>query len=84
MISALDAPRVQIVDGTSSGQILIEEGVPETVRAELESMGHNTPIILSGWDRLGFGVGQIIIRNPENGVLCAGSDPRLDGLAICW
>ena len=29
-----------------------------------------------------FGRGQIILRDPETGVLCGGSDPRADGCAM--
>lgn len=50
----------------------------------LEKIGHIQPTIIRGWDRSNFGVGQIITRNPETGVLCAGSDPRHDGHAIGW
>jgi gamma-glutamyltranspeptidase/glutathione hydrolase len=68
----------------SNQQICLEDGIPEAVREQLEAMGHSQPRILTGWDRLEFGTGQIIRRNPENGVLCAGSDPRQDGMAIGW
>ncbi|XP_037024635.1 glutathione hydrolase-like YwrD proenzyme [Bradysia coprophila] len=79
---AIDAPRVQIDGGTAVGQILLEDGIPiETVRI-LEKIGHQQPILVTGWDRSDFGTGQIIVRNPVTGVLCAGSDPRNDGHAI--
>ncbi|KAG4072389.1 hypothetical protein HA402_004321 [Bradysia odoriphaga] len=73
---------VQIDGGTAVGQILIEDGIPiETVRI-LEKIGHQQPTLVTGWDRTDFGTGQIIVRNPVTGVLCAGSDPRNDGHAI--
>jgi gamma-glutamyltranspeptidase/glutathione hydrolase len=50
---------------------------------ELESRGH-TVRVESGYDRTGFGGGQVISRNPETGVLTAGSEPRKDGLAAGW
>lgn len=37
---------------------------------------------MSGHERALFGKGQIIMRNPETGVLWAGSDPRGDGCAV--
>ncbi|ODM99050.1 putative gamma-glutamyltransferase YwrD [Orchesella cincta] len=79
---ALDAARIQIVGGDSAGRIQLEEGITDEVRQKLLSMGHNNPYILSGWDRIEFGMGQIIRRNPATGVLCAGSDPRSDGHAV--
>jgi gamma-glutamyltranspeptidase/glutathione hydrolase len=39
---------------------------------------------MAGADRIGFGGGQIILRDPESGVLIAGSDPRKDGCAVGW
>jgi len=81
---ALDARRVQVQGGSKEGQIMLEDGIDETVRVKLESMGHTQPIIVSGWDRPDFGAGQIILRNPTTKVLCAGSDPRNDGCAIGW
>lgn len=63
---------------------MIEDGIPiETVRI-LEKIGHRQPTIVRGWARSDFGTGQIIVRNPTTGVLCAGSDPRNDGHAIGW
>ncbi len=81
---AIDAPRVQIDGGTAAGRILIEDGIPiETVRI-LEEIGHRQPTLIKGWSRTDFGTGQIIVRNPVTGVLCAGSDPRNDGHAVGW
>ena len=37
---------------------------------------------VSGYDRSLFGRGQVILRDPQTGVLCAGSDPRADGCAM--
>jgi gamma-glutamyltranspeptidase/glutathione hydrolase len=79
---ALDAPRVQVDGGTAAGEIQLEDGITEEVRQTLQNMGHKNPRIVKGWERQNFGVGQIITRNPDNGVLCAGSDGRNDGFAI--
>jgi gamma-glutamyltranspeptidase/glutathione hydrolase len=80
---ALDAPRFFIQDGTSSGIVLLEDEITLPVISQLAAMGHEV-VPVSGWSRVGFGKGQIIHRNPETGVLTAGSDPRADGCAIGW
>ena len=79
--AALDRPRFCIVGGTAGGEVGIEEGIsPQTLRA-LKEMGHPAYAV-SGYDRSLFGRGQIILRDPATGVLCAGSDPRADGCAM--
>jgi len=70
--------------GQAAGQIMLEDGIPESVREQLQTMGHNSPIIVRGWSRGNFGTGQIILRNSITGVLTGGSDPRNDGHAIGW
>lgn len=78
--AALDAPRFCIeVEG--DGVILLEEGAAFGVRSGLAAMGHK-PRPVSGYARAVFGRGQVILRDPETGVLAAGSDPRADGLAL--
>ncbi len=80
---ALDAPRFNIISGTSGGKVLLEDAIsPETMSA-LAWMGHEI-VPCSGFSRGFFGRGQIIIRDPKTGVLCAGSEPRADGQAIGW
>ncbi len=79
--AALDRPRFCISSGTPSGEIALEEGIPPEVMAELGRMGH--PLVpVSGFERSVFGRGQIIQRDPQNGILWAGSDPRSDGCAM--
>jgi gamma-glutamyltranspeptidase / glutathione hydrolase len=79
--SALDQPRFCIDVEEAGGRVALEEGIPENVMAELEKMGH--PIYaVRGYDRSLFGRGQVILREPATGVLCAGSDPRADGCAM--
>jgi gamma-glutamyltranspeptidase/glutathione hydrolase len=80
---ALDAPRFFIQDGTSSGIVLLEDEITVKVIGQLIAMGHEI-VPVSGWSRVGLGKGQIIYRNPDTGVLTAGSDPRADGCAIGW
>ncbi len=79
--SALDLPRFCIDDGTAGGVVALEEGIPDEVMADLTARGHQVQKV-AGWERAMFGRGQIILRDPQSGVLCAGSDPRADGLAI--
>ncbi len=79
--SALDRPRFCIGDGTAGGQVGIEEGIPSRSLHALQALGH--PVYgVTGYDRALFGRGQIILRDPETGVLCGGSDPRADGCAM--
>ena len=77
---ALDRLRFCIEPGEAGGKICLEEGIPEQTVKELTDMGHEIKIC-SGYSRSIFGRGQIISRKNENGVLCAGSDPRSDGCA---
>jgi gamma-glutamyltranspeptidase/glutathione hydrolase len=78
--SALDEPRfcIQVEAG---GSILLEEGVTPETASGLEALGHRIRFV-SGYDRAVFGRGQVILRDPESGILAAGSDPRADGLAL--
>jgi len=81
--SALDLPRFCIDVEESGGRVALEEGVPAQVVSDLEKMGH--PIYanaVGGFNRSLFGRGQVILRDEETGVLCAGSDPRADGCAM--
>jgi gamma-glutamyltranspeptidase/glutathione hydrolase len=81
--AALDLPRFCIDVEQSGGRVALEEGIPAPVVSELESMGHPVDAsAVSGYDRSLFGRGQVILRDPETGVLCAGSDPRSDGCAM--
>jgi gamma-glutamyltranspeptidase/glutathione hydrolase len=79
--SALDLPRFCIDVEESGGHVAIEEGMPKETMDALEKMGH--PLYeVTGYERALFGRGQIILRDAESGVLCAGSDPRADGCAM--
>ncbi|TFG09547.1 gamma-glutamyltransferase [Candidatus Heimdallarchaeota archaeon] len=80
---ALNAPRFCIRDGSSGGKVALEEGITIDTMSALSRMGHEV-VPTSGLSRVIFGRGQIITRNPKSGVLCAGSSPRADGLAIGW
>ncbi len=79
--SALDLPRFCIDVEETGGRVALEEGIPANVLSDLEKMGH--PVYsVSGFDHSLFGRGQVILRDAETGVLCAGSDPRADGCAM--
>jgi gamma-glutamyltranspeptidase/glutathione hydrolase len=87
---ALDMPRWQLVgpsagmgSGEGGGLVLVEEGFGFALLAELARRGHKLQPV-DGYGRVGFGGGQIIMRDPKSGVLIAGSDPRKDGLAVGW
>ncbi|MGL5096412.1 MAG: gamma-glutamyltransferase, partial [Planctomycetia bacterium] len=83
---SLDAPRVRHAGHatprgekmTAGGETMLEAGIhPETARL-LESLGHRVAASPSS----GFGGGQVIAVDYENGVLLGGSDPRKDGAAV--
>jgi gamma-glutamyltranspeptidase/glutathione hydrolase len=79
--SALDLPRFCIDVEESGGGVALEEGIPVDVVSELQNMRHPVYAI-SGYERSLFGRGQVILRDAETSVLCAGSDPRADGCAM--
>jgi gamma-glutamyltranspeptidase/glutathione hydrolase len=81
--SALDLPRFCLDVEESGGRVALEEGMPPEVISGLGAMGHPLSLV-SGFDRALFGRGQVILRDPETGVLTAGSDPRADGCAMAW
>ncbi len=88
---ALDMPRFNINIGAGGGvgamdpggEVFIESGFASEDIASLTKKGHNISQI-TGRRRMIFGGGQVIQRNPNTGVLIAGSDSRKDGCAIGW
>jgi gamma-glutamyltranspeptidase / glutathione hydrolase len=79
--SALDMQRFCIEDGTAGGTVALEDGVPESVIADLARRRHPIRKVAS-WERVLFGRGQVILRDPATGILTGGSDPRADGCAM--
>ncbi|HJS17464.1 MAG TPA: gamma-glutamyltransferase [Anaerolineales bacterium] len=79
--AALDLPRFCINVEGSGGRVALEEGSPPEVLKGLEEMGHPVHSV-GGYERSLFGRGQVILRDADTGVLCAGSDPRADGCAM--
>jgi gamma-glutamyltranspeptidase/glutathione hydrolase len=79
--SALDLPRICIDAEGTGGRIAMEEGIPKETMDALKEMGHLVYEV-TGYERSIFGRGQVILRDAETGLLCAGSDPRADGCAM--
>ena len=79
--AALDQPRFCIDLDQSGGRVAIEDGMSDETFSGLERMGHPVYSVTS-YNRALFGRGQVILRDRETGVLCAGSDPRADGCAM--
>ncbi len=87
---ALDMPRWQLMADSPGmgaqepgGLVLIEEGWDYAILAELARRGHQLSPV-DGFGRVSFGGGQVIMRNPETGVITGGSEPRKDGAAVGW
>jgi gamma-glutamyltranspeptidase / glutathione hydrolase len=87
---SLDMPRWSLSDpgegagaDTPGGLVLMEEGWDFAILAELSRRGHHIGPV-DGFQRIVFGGGQIILRDPDTGLLTAGSDPRKDGCAVGW
>ncbi|MGI6783282.1 MAG: gamma-glutamyltransferase family protein [Aminivibrio sp.] len=70
--AALDSPRWLWFKGK---EVKIEPGFPNHVAQALARKGHEIAATL---DATGFGRGQIIIKDPESGMLAGGTDPRSD------
>jgi len=79
--SALDRPRFCILGGEPGGEVALEEGFDFEILAALAEYGHQI-MPVAGSRRALFGGGQIIVRDPQTGVLWGGSDPRKDGAAV--
>ncbi len=73
--------------------VSIEEGIEGDVIQKLRSMGHSVIGPLGGYDRATFGRGHVITRgawwagsDPHvykgTDTLWAGTEPRMDGLAV--
>jgi gamma-glutamyltranspeptidase/glutathione hydrolase len=79
--SALDQPRFCIEAAVAGSTVDLEHGIPGSSVQDLASRGH-TVRELRGWERAVFGRGQIILRDPQTGLLTGGSDLRADGCAM--
>ena len=85
--AAVEAPRWWSFPGTDPASIKtplelrLEAGMPEMVGQELEGMGHK---VVRRQQGITDGIVQLIIRDPQTGVLKGASDPRGDGHAAAW
>jgi gamma-glutamyltranspeptidase/glutathione hydrolase len=79
--SALDRPRFRVYGQADGNKVAVEEELPPETLSGLAALGHTINTV-GGYARSAFGRGQIILRQAETGVLCAGSDPRADGCAM--
>lgn len=70
--AALDAPRWQWMGGRRIG---MEHAFPVHLAREMAARGHDIQV---AHDTTGYGRGQIIIRDPETGIYCGGTEPRTD------
>jgi gamma-glutamyltranspeptidase/glutathione hydrolase len=61
------------------GQLNVEPGIPQSIRAELAALGHHVNEIGA------CGIGAVVTRrDPATGVLAAGADPRRPTYALAW
>lgn len=79
--TVLDRPRFSVSDDLETGQVMLEEGIEDSVLHGLAGLGHQVARV-SGIGRSLFGRGQIIYRDPQSGVMWGGSDPRADGCVM--
>ncbi|SDL39178.1 gamma-glutamyltransferase 2. Threonine peptidase. MEROPS family T03 [Modicisalibacter muralis] len=70
--AALDAPRWQWLGGRRIG---LEHAFPAHLARAMAQRGHRIEI---AHDSTGYGRGQIIIRDPQSGIYCGGTEPRTD------
>jgi len=76
--AALDAPRFY---WQNDKLVAFESTMPLETQLELARRGHALP---PKDKQFHYGGGQVIVRDPETGVLIGGSEPRKDGCAIGW
>ncbi len=83
--AATEVPRWSIFPATypidlgNPYSLFIESQVGDDVIRDLKARGHNV-VEQQPWAQSGSV--QLIARDPETGVLCGGSDPRAEGMAI--
>ena len=96
---ALDAPRITLLPHPDLGhtdkghgahgpvsravtEVNLEEGIDPEVVEGLKKLGHHVKVV-TGYERKAFGRGQIIRKEPGEGLIySAGSDQRADGAAV--
>ena len=84
---AVEAPRWWSFPGTdpasldTSPELRVETGMPAATIKELEALGHQVAPRRAG---IYDGKVQLIILDPDSGILMGASDPRGDGQAAAW
>lgn len=76
--AALDAPRFFWQKGMEFG---LEAPFGDDIITAMRDLGHDL-LPADKAANLHYGGGQVIVRNPETGVLIGGSEPRNDGAAV--
>jgi gamma-glutamyltranspeptidase/glutathione hydrolase len=76
--SALDRPRWKWTQGKV---IEVEPHFSDDLFQALDRAGHQ---ISKQTQSISFGRGQIILRHPEIGVLCGGTEPRMESAVLAW
>ena len=76
--TALDAPRWQWFGGKTIG---LEPELGASILHGLNNKGHHAKLAT---DPTIYGRGQIILRDPDTGVLCGGTEKRIDGLVAAY
>jgi len=78
---AVDRPRFRIDPAAADGRVYLEEGLDAEIVDTLRARGHDVVTPVSGYDRVMFGRGQIILREDADTVV-GGSDRRADGCCL--
>ncbi|WP_163576851.1 gamma-glutamyltransferase family protein [Halomonas faecis] len=76
--AALDTPRWKWTRGRT---VEVEPHFPDHLAQALARRGHH---IVKQADPISFGRGQVILRDPDSGVLCGGTEPRTDAAVLAW
>lgn len=75
---AVEAPRWRSFE---DGRLGLEAGILDSVRVELERMGHRVAVMRPG---AAFGGAQMILVHPESGVRSTGADFRREAYGVAW
>ena len=77
--AAMDAPRFC---WQRDNIVALEHSIPDGILNELQKRGHEQHD--KGGSKFGYGGGQVIVRDPETGVLFGGTEPRKDGIVAAY